>query len=329
MTLLQSIDEFLANIIVTDRQEENIKSSLSNLNGHLKDKESGLSVKSTFTNGSYERDTIIRPLNDVDVFAVLDFDKWKDENGNLPDPQSVLTKFKNYLDSLDDYKDKVRQSRPCVTIELSNKDFDVLPSFEQLGGGYLIPNHDLKSWTYSYPEQLTTNLDNVHRNRNYKVKPTIKAVKYWNRENGGLIPSYHIEEVAINIFQVNDFSNYETSIRLWFSNAEYSLEYSKFKSGDDHSKVLNKIRKVKEKLKDAKDHYDKGEETEAKLIWKKIFDKEFPNVETVEEEAKSFSKSLSNGALKIASSGALSISQGFSMPASKGYFGNVPEEGEL
>lgn len=326
MTLLQSIDEFLANITVTDRQEGSIKSSLSNLNGHLKNKESGLHVKSTFTNGSYERDTIIRPLNDIDLFAVLDFDKWKDNNGNLPDPQSVLTKFKNYLNGLDDYKDKVSQSRPCVTIELSNKDFDVLPSFEQTGGGYLIPNYDLKSWTYSYPEQLTTDLDSVHRNRSYKVKPTIKAVKYWNRENSGLIPSYHIEEVAITIFQVNEFTNYETSIRLWFSNAEYYLQYSKFKSSDDHTKALNKVKKVKDKLKEAKDHYDKGEEKEAQEIWKKIFDMEFPTVENVEEEAKAFSNSLSSGSLKIASTGVISTSAGYQVRSSSGFFGDVSGE---
>ncbi|MEJ0104728.1 MAG: nucleotidyltransferase [Bacteroidota bacterium] len=119
-----------------------------------------------------QRNTIIRPLNDIDLFAVLSRDAWKDENGNPPNPQSVLTKIKNYLNDQPDYKDKVSQDRPCVTVKLSDKNFDVLPSFEEFGGGYLIPNHDLKSWTYSYPEQLTTNLDNIHRQRNYKIKPT-------------------------------------------------------------------------------------------------------------------------------------------------------------
>ena len=208
-TLLLSIQTLIDNISVTDRQEENIKQSLSNIDGYLIDKENGLSVERTFTNGSYERDTNIRPLDDIDLFAVLKLDNWKDEYGNLPNPQSVLTKFKNYLDGLNDYKGKVSQDRPCVTIELSNKSFDILPSYEQTTRGYLIPNYDLKSWTYSYPEQLSTNLDHIHKLRNYKVKPTIKAVKHWNRENSKIIPSYHIEEVAISTFQIYDFKNYE------------------------------------------------------------------------------------------------------------------------
>ena len=76
-TLLQSINQLIDNITVTDRQEENIKQSLSNIEGYLMDKESELSVDRTFTNGSYERDTNIRPLDDIDMFAVLRFDDWR------------------------------------------------------------------------------------------------------------------------------------------------------------------------------------------------------------------------------------------------------------
>lgn len=323
-TLIQSINQLIDNVTVTDRQEENIKQSLSNIEGHLKNKDNSLSVARTFTNGSYERDTIIRPLNDIDIFAVLEFDDWKDEYGNLPNPQSVLTKIKNYLNGLHDYKDKVKQDRPCVTIELSDKNFDILPSFEIQGGGYYIPNYNLSEWTTSYPEQLTKDLDDTHKLRNYKLKPTIKAVKYWNRENGKIIPSYHLEEVAINIFKLNSFTNYEEAIRLWFNNAEYYLQSAKFKSNDDHTAATNKIKKVKDKLNDAKKKYDDGKESEAKKIWKEVFGKEFPTVD--EEEAKNFSKALSEGSLKIGSTGALSTSVGSAIGASKGFFNGISQD---
>lgn len=323
MTLLQAIDIFTDNISVTDRQEDNIESSVSNLDGHLKDKENDLYVNRTFTNGSYERDTILRPLDDIDMFAVLNRDKWKNEFGNLPNPQSVLTKFKNFLNDQHDYKGKVTQDRPCVSIELSDKNFDVLPSFEELGGGYLIPNYDLKSWTYSYPEKLMTDLDDIHRLRNYKIKPTVKAVKSWNRDNGKLIPSYHIEETAINIYLVNNFINLEESIRIWFNNAEYNLLSSKFKSNEEYTKALNKVKKVKDKLNEARGQYDNNNEDEAIKIWKEIFGKEFPTVS--DDEAKSFSNSLSEGKLKIASTGALSTLTGTAISASKGFFGDIPK----
>jgi hypothetical protein len=321
MTLLKCIGGLIENISVTDRQEDNIQFSISNLVSHFKDKENDLNVIRTFTNGSYERDTIIRPLNDIDIFAVLSRDKWKDEFGNLPDPQSVLTKIKKYLNDQKDYKDKVKQDRPCVTLELSDKNFDILPSFEELGGGYLIPDYDLKSWTYSYPEKLTTDLDNVQRQRGYKVKQTIRAVKYWNLENNKLIPSYHIEEAAINIFLINDFTNFEESIRIWFNNTSYHLISQKFKSNDDYTTAINKINKVKDKLNDSKKKYDDGKEDEAIQIWKNIFDKEFPTIDI--DEAKNFSKSLSEGNLKISSVGTLSTSAGALISASKGFFSDI------
>lgn len=321
MTLLQSIDTLIENISVTDKQEENVKNSLSNIESHLKNEESELYVDETFSNGSWDRDTIIRPLDDIDLFAVLNFEKWKDENGSLPNPQSVLTKMKNYLNDQADYKGKVSQNRPCVTIELSNKKFDVLPSFPCIGGGYWIPNHDLKSWTFSDPKQLSTNLDNVHRQRNYMVKPVVKVVKYWNRDmDEKLIPSYHIEEAAISIFTLQSFTNFEEAIRIWFNNAEYYLRSDKFKSNEQYTTALNRVKKVKEKLNDAKKKYDDGEEDDAKQIWKDVFGKEFPSVDV--DEAKDFAKSLSDGTLRINSTGTLSKTAGMAIAASKGYFGD-------
>ncbi|MBI2285161.1 MAG: hypothetical protein HYU71_15725 [Bacteroidetes bacterium] len=320
MTLLQGINQLIDNISVTDKQENSITASINNLDGYLLDKDNDLHIDSTFRNGSYERDTIIRPLDDIDVFAVLNRDKWKDEFGNLPTPQSVLTKLKNYLNGLTDYEGTVSQDRPCVTIRLSDKDFDVLPSFRDFGGGYLIPNYDLSSWIYANPELLTTNLDSVNRLRNYKVKPTIKAVKYWNRDIGKLIPSYHIEEVAISIFQMHDGKNQEEMIRCWFENAVYYLRQSKFKSENDYTTAIKKIEKTRKKLKDAKGKYDNDDEAGAKLIWKEVFGKEFPAVDA--EEVKNFTKSLAAGTMRVGATGLLSETAGSSIRPSKGYFGD-------
>ncbi|HSZ72196.1 MAG TPA: hypothetical protein VK750_05930 [Cytophagaceae bacterium] len=320
-TLLQSIDSLIDNISVTDRQEESIKTSTNNITSKLELEESGLHVTDVFTNGSYERDTIIRPLNDIDLFAVLDFEKWKNENGGFPNPQTVLTNFKNYLNGIPEYKDKVSQDRPCVTIELSDKDFDVLPSFKAtVGDSYYIPNSNLDGWLTSDPKTLSKDLDDAHRSYSYRLKPLVKAVKYWNRENGKKIPSFHIEEIAISIFKWKSFSNYEVAIRNWFEEAETYLNSSKFKSTNDFNDSKNLIKKTKEKIQNAKKALDEKKEGEAKKIWKEVFGKEFPAVDV--EEAKNFSKSLSEGTLKVSSSVGIGTDIGKNIPASKGFFGN-------
>lgn len=320
-TLLQKIKEMIDNISVTDKQEDTISTATNNLSNHLTKDENDLDIDSTFVNGSYERDTMIRPLDDVDIFAVLNRDEWTDDYGNLPKPQAVLTKIKNKLNSISDYKDKVTQDRPCVTVTLKAINFDVLPSFEESYGGYLIPHYDLESWTYSYPEQLTNNLNDSHRKNDYKLKDVIKAVKYWNRENKKLIPSFQIEETMISYFNINKITNYEEAIRLWFNNAEYYLEKNKFKTSNQYDDAIKKIKSVRDKLNKAKDHIDNKENDEAIQIWKDVFGKEFRLSDV--EEAKAFSKQLSEGSLKAASTGAISSTVGRNIPASKGFYGDL------
>lgn len=320
-TLLQKIKEMIDNISVTDKQEDTINTATNNLSNHLTKDENDLDIDSTFVNGSYERDTMIRPLDDVDIFAVLNRDEWTDDYGNLPKPQAVLTKIKNKLNSISDYKDKVTQDRPCVTVTLKAINFDVLPSFEESFGGYLIPNYDLESWTYSYPEQLTNNLNDSHRNNDYKLKDVIKAVKYWNRENKKLIPSFQIEETMISYFNINKFTNYEEAIRLWFNNSEYYLEKNKFKTNNQYDDAIKKIKSVRDKLNKAKEHIDNKENDEAIQIWKDVFGKEFRLSDV--KEAKAFSKQLSEGSLKAASTGTISSTVGRNIPASKGFYGDL------
>jgi hypothetical protein len=319
MTLLQSIDKFIDNISVTDRQEDNINSSYNHLKENLLKEDSNLSVKEVFLNGSYERDTIIRPLDDIDLFAVID-EKDYTENELDPNPQSVLTKFKNYLNSLNDYKNKIQQDRPCVTVVLSDKNFDVLPSLRKVGLLY-IPNSDLNGWTFTDPKTHTDSLNSVNKNRNYKVKSIVKTVKYWKRENKQNIPSFHVEEVAISVFNICSFTNLEEGIRLWFEHAEGYLQVGRFKSYDEYSKVKEKIKKVKDKLQEAKNLLDDKKEGEAKRLWKEIFGKEFPTIDN--EEAKSFSKSLSEGTLKYGATTGLSTAVGSAIAASKGFYGEV------
>jgi hypothetical protein len=319
-TLLQSIDKFIENITVTDRQEDNIDASFNCLKNNLTKDDSGLSVKEVFLNGSYERDTIIRPLDDIDLFAVIDQADYSPNGWSDPNPQSVLTKFKNYLNSLTDYKDKVKQDRPCVTVVLSDKNFDVLPSLRRDGALY-IPNSDLDGWIFTNPKSHTDRLNQVHKERSYRVKPVVKAVKQWKRDNDQNIPSFHVEEVAIDIFGIYSITNLEDGIRLWFEHAETYLRSERFKSHDEYSKVLNKINKAKGKLQEAKALIDEKKEGEAKRIWKDIFGKEFPAID--EQEAKAFSESLSKGSLKYSATAGLSTSVGAAVAASKGFYGDI------
>jgi hypothetical protein len=317
-TLLRSVQKLVENVTVTDRQEADIEGSTKHLTKYLQAAEN-LFVERVFTNGSYERDTIIRPLDDIDLFAVLSRKDWQDENGNLPNPQAVLTGFKTYLDGISDYKGKVKQDRPCVTVELSKKDFDILPSFQEFKGGYLIPNHSLTGWIYSFPEKLSADLNSSNQWHKELVKPAIRAVKHWNVQRDKLAPSYHIEETAISIFNVFPIFNIEEAIRIWFDKAESYLDLAKFDLDSDYQSVKKKIAATKTKLNKAFSEVEQGRENEALRLWKEEFGGEFPILDT--EEALKISKALTEGTLKISAAGGLNLQTGKNVPASKGMFG--------
>lgn len=318
-TLLQSIENFIEKISVTDRQEDNIDASFNNLKYYLLDEKSNLSVQEVFLNGSYARDTIIRPLDDIDLFAVIDDEDYSD-SGKDPNPQTVLTKFKNYLNNIHDYENKVVQDRPCVTVHLSDKNFDVLPSLRKAGTLY-IPNNDLTGWTFTDPKTHTARLNETNKLRNYKVKGVVKAVKQWKRENNQNIPSFHIEEIAVDVFNIYNFSNYEEGVRLWFENAEGFLRNNRFNSYNEYEKVKKKICEVKEKLVEANKLNDSHKVGEAKKIWKDIFGREFPVLD--EKEAKNIADASKKGTLKYSATAGLSTIAGSAMAASKGFYGDV------
>lgn len=317
MKLNDAVEKFIENITVTDKQTTVIDGAFNNIESKLKDDKSSLSVKEVFLNGSYVRDTMIRPLDDIDVFAVIDKYDYTDNN-ERPNPQSVLTKFKNYLNGLSDYKDKVSQDRPCVTISLGKIHIDVLPALREYGILY-IPNESLDGWTFTDPKSHTASLDTVNDNSGGKVKDVVKGVKSWKRQKDLKIPSFHIEEVAMDIFPYSMIPNIEEGLRKWFSSAHLYLKKDRFNTPNQYEAAVSAVKKVSALLKEAKEKVDNQKEAEAVKIWHDIFGKDFPTIS--EDDAKRMSSLLSNGGLKYGATTGFSSITGHAVAASKGFYG--------
>lgn len=320
MTLSQCFDQFLKNISITDRQKNSISTTYNNISDLLLSSESGLNGERVFLNGSYERYTIIRPLDDIDMFLVLDKAEYM-KDGVVCSSQSVLTKVKNFLNGTKDYKDKVSQDRPCVTVWLSDKKFDVLPCFGDKINGYEIPNYDLKGWILTNPETHSDRLVEINQKLNMVPRRVIRLIKQWNLDNGKLIPSFHIEEIAMNIFDYTEINSYEEGVYHWFDKAWIYLISSKFKAFDDYKTASEKLSAAKAKVAEAHKLYGEGKETEAKKKYKEVFVTKFPTVS--EEEVKNVSEAMRVGGLRMGTNGSLSTTAttGIIVPATKFYGG--------
>lgn len=303
MTLLQCIKQLLSDITITDKQTATVSTTYNNLKTLLLDADNKLEGERVFQNGSYDRDTIIKPLDDVDLFFVLDREKYE-EGGVLRNPQAVLTKIKDFINGTRDYKDKAVQDRPCVTIKLSDKQFDVLPCFGNDLEGYWIPDSDLSGWIWSNPVVHSEKLTEVNKLRQGRIVPLIRILKYWNREQlGKIIPSYHIEDIATDIFNLFDLANHEEGVHVWLQYAATYLDSDKFPSQDAYDSAKSSIKAAFEQIDKAHTLYEEGKEGEAVKLWKEVFGAKFPTVS--DEEARQLNQSMQAGTLKIAGTGLL------------------------
>lgn len=311
MTLLQCIKQLLSDITITDKQTATVSTTYNNLKTLLLAADTKLYGERVFQNGSYDRDTIIKPLDDVDIFFVLDREEYED-GGALRNPQAVLTKLKNFINNTRDYKDKAMQDRPCVTIKLTDKRFDVLPCFGNDLEGYWIPDSDLSGWIWSNPVVHSEKLTAVNKLRQGRIVPLIRILKYWNREQlGKIIPSYHIEDIATDIFNLFDLANHEEGVLLWLQYAATYLDSDKFACEDDYKSAKSSIEAAFQKITEAHTLYDAGKEGEAVKLWKEVFGAKFPTIS--DEEARQLNESMQFGTLKIAATGMLGLA-GRSVP---------------
>lgn len=316
-TLLQSVNQFINNITPSDLQDDVVQGAYDKLESYLLNGHCPLKIKEVFLNGSYIRGTMIRPINDIDVFAVIDDTDYY-VNGNEPNPQSVLTSFKLYLNNNGNYEGKCRQDRPCITIDLSKLHIDVMPALRH-AEALRIPDASLTGWIFSDPKTHNLNFSDIDQRFNNKVRDIVKVVKRWKNINELPLPSFQIEVIAGYIFNIIGFSNEVEGIQLWFMHAEDYLTQTMLGSYQQFEDVKNAISNTKNKLIEAITFINRGDQASAIRIWKEVFQRDFPAIDV--NEARTFGQAIRDGGLKWSSVVGLSTAFGSAIASSKGFYG--------
>lgn len=159
----------------------------------------GLVVIDDFLTGSYMRNTMIAPLNkaDVDIFVVLDNQYYRRDGQAF-----ILDKVKDVLQAT--YKtSQINRDGQAVTISFSDFNVDVVPAFRRytiLGSsGYRIPDTITKRWITTDPQKHVALWSKRNKAQNGNLVPLIKMMKGWNKENGRLLHSFHLECLILRL----------------------------------------------------------------------------------------------------------------------------------
>lgn len=180
-------------------------------------------ITNSFLTGSYGRHTKTRPLNDVDIFFVLDKEK---EKKYLSDPMKLLEDLKKCLDA--EYgSSNVCIGRRSVGIDLNvsatDEDkilsIDAVPAFE-FGAHFQIPDNVLKDWIKTNPQVHAEKATAANKLFDGEWKPMVKMIKKWNENHGKPIkPSFLIEVMALQILYPPFSGGYVYELKSFFATA--------------------------------------------------------------------------------------------------------------
>ncbi len=208
----QAFREFAANLEITGLQTSTVSARQDNIRALLARE---LNLLESFLTGSYRRHTMIAPLADadIDIFVVLEPQYWAPAN-----PTSVLDRVRNVL--LATYSgSKVSRNGQAVTIRFTDFVVDVVPGFKREGGGFLIPDSISRRWISTNPQRHVEIWNAANATHAGALVPLLKMLKSWNRSHSKLLRSFHLEALALSVFDQIQISDYPSGCRYFFEKA--------------------------------------------------------------------------------------------------------------
>jgi hypothetical protein len=215
-----------------------------------------------FLSGSYDRFTKNPPLDDIDVMIVMDGaglypegdgskladtvegsdapdnpltdERYNDDHGRKSSIR-ILNVFKSALDDAYKNSEVVRDGQAVrVWLKTYELGFDVVPCvhvISTLGGRkdyYLIPKGDRTSfWLATNPQFDAGRLDDLDKKQSGRMRGTVKLLKRWNdKPNRGRLRPYHVEVMALNIFELYSIRSYLDALHHFFTVAPEHLGQS-------------------------------------------------------------------------------------------------------
>ncbi len=281
-TVAVSFDKFRENIELTGNHRETASKRKDDIISSLKN---DFTVLEAFPSGSIPRYTAIKGHADLDIIVVLHYGK----HIKNKKPSQVL---QNIRDVLSEYKTNVRKNGQAVTLHYKTwPNVDIVPVSRTINDDgsinhYNVPDMNTESWIKSRPRKHTSAMRDKNKICGESFKRIVKMIKWWNHQHGAYLQSFHIEVIALKVFE-GKLSDYSWDIFQYFDKAIKIVESPLWHEGDyiddylDYSKreeVLKRFRTARDKAREAwLCTYDENNDHEKAIkLWRQIFGSKFP-----------------------------------------------------
>lgn len=287
-TVSQSFKQFKDNLEITDLQVSTVSIRQKTVREVI---EAGMTVSDSFLTGSYSRSTMIAPLGeaDVDILFILDPKYFYHYNGQNGSQAGLLDFVKRTLRNTYTLTPDISRNGQAVTIRFSDFLVDVVPGFDRQGGGYLIANSISQTWISTDPKQHVSMMTVANKAHNNDLVPLVKMLKAWNRNNNKYFRSFHLEVLALQIFERVTISDFSSGARFFFDKGRFLITQQNLDPagyGEDVGGYINTQAKMQEaaakfelaynRAIKAEDHALRGYVKDAIDIWRIILGDYFP-----------------------------------------------------
>lgn len=308
----QSYEDYVEESGITDRQAKTISDRRDVLVDILSE---DMEVEDSRLIGSYTRGTMTGPLkqdSDADVMIVLNADEhrqWtKHENG----PRNCLNAIKRRIQNdLQFSETDVRVDQNVVQVKYHDSTIEIAPAFRyneipharhhrgisglftDTNDGYAIPDtHGRQSWQSTNPQRYKQMFEARDQAHDEKVSGLTRTMKKWADINNVPVRSYHMETMVYNYFEEKGRSGdtvpetYEKLTRDFMQTVPnrmkgqtkepvYGETVDSGMERSERQKAVNKAKKAKKKLDQAKQIEDEGDTEAAKEKLKEVHGDDF------------------------------------------------------
>jgi hypothetical protein len=225
-TVAQGFQELRSRLEITNLQSSAVSKRHQNIREILKKELPVLEDNGDFLTGSYVRNTMIAPLKDadIDIFFVLDRSYYYQY-----DQASLLDKVKSTLKKAYPNTADISRDGQAVTISFLDFKVDVVAAFHRMlrffFPGYLIANTITKTWIITNPKEHIEIWSKANQEHGGNLIPLIKMMKAWNKTNGNLLTSFHLECLLLQILKGKSITDFPSAVQSTFGKARRYFRY--------------------------------------------------------------------------------------------------------
>lgn len=231
--------------------------------------------------GSAAKDTIIRPVDDIDVLVTFNnvngaFNKYRTNS------QDFLYRIRNHFNSHSPQQVGARGQAVRIFFQQGGH-LDIAPTFWYSGDDYYLPSGN-GGWITTAPFKANNWLNARNQAMGYHLKPVVRLLKAWNRQHSSHFNSFHLETLAAATF-TSMGSNYRDALQKFFGWAKtglsvadpggHSTDISSYMTYNRRRDAMTALGTAHAKATNAMAAEALGNHTEAIRLWRIILGDDF------------------------------------------------------